>query len=688
MPDAFSTATRALTSAFGRTPRPIESLSTDTQAGWQRPTATQLKAIAAISDRTPAERSLGFVAADLRANGYEPEEEAEYRLLHEIATRKGQLEAEQARLRSLFRRFDNLYYPEAIEELGGADHWPDGRKPGRVHISVNTPPVYVDIPASLQAVPPVENYVAASSDDEERSAAARAERLYFQWKEDSDFELEVHKGCIVKALYGFTFAKVWWDSIERLPKVRIIDSPENLYVGWGDSDYRRMDWTIYCYGMSPLAAEETYGVKVTPIPVGNGFVPYVSGGDHSDPLDTINSRSTEVNHGRMPDEYEQTQVEVYDYWYKVPTKTKTGRASKPEIWNAIYVGNALVENARHAEYDDLPYIPLRNTYIPGSPYGRPELYDLEQMFREKDERITEAAQMIHSVVGGQMWQVVGSEAPDSMADNMVPRPGKVATPGPNAELKAIQPFVPQFAVEDYLKRADAEIESMSGLNDLLIGRAPATILGSSKAITALVANYEARIRMKRDLLYRFRKDVWATAAKVWEAKDRDVREILDGRHRLNIIAPEITPRDQLENAQKAMNLVGARLWSMERAMDSTGVEDPEEEKNLIRLEQTDPALNPAAVQTQVSLAAGMQQLGIQPGSVSGQPGAPTTAQTDNSARTLNAAPAGTSSLNAPENKGIASDQATPLNAREGKATVQTMVQGGEASGRILTDTPL
>ena len=691
MADLMQTATKALTSSFGRRPTPIYNVSSDAQAGWMNLTPSQLKAIAKTSDRA-VNQALGFAGAELRANGYAPEEETEYRLLAEIATRKGQLESEQNRLRSLFRRFDNLYYPETITDPGGADHWPEGAKPGRVHTSLNSPPVYVDIPASLQAVPPVENYVAASSDEEERSAAARAERLYFQWKEDSDFELEIHKACIVKALYGFTFAKVWWDSIEKMPKVRIIDSPENLYVGWGDSDYRRMDWTIYCYGLSPLAAEETYGVSVEPVMVGDGkYAAYVRqspGGSHSDPLQQTGPQQSEMPGGRMADAYEKTQVEVYDYWYKVPKRTKSGKPGKPEIWNAIFVGNAMVENSKHPEYDNLPYIPLTNTYIPGSPYGRPELYDLEQMFREKDERISEGGQMIHSIVGGQMWQVVGSGAPDTISDNMIPKPNKVATPGPDAELKAITPFVPQFALEDYMKRLDGELETMSGLNDLLIGRAPATILGSSKAITALVANYEARIRMKRDLLYRFRKEAWAMVAGVWEAKSSDVREIIDGRHRLHIIAPELTPRDQLENAQKAVNLVGARLWSMERAMDSTGVEDPEEEKNLIRLEQTDPALNPAAVQTQISLAAGMQQLGIQPGSPGAPAGAPTAQQTDNSARTLNAAPAGTSSLNAPENKGIASRQATPANAREGKATVQTMVQDGEASGRILTDTPL
>lgn len=627
------------------------------------------------------EQARVLARARVVAGGGDPDEDPEYLLLAEIARHKSELEAEQNRLRSLFRRFDNLYYPQTIQEQGGADHWPEGAVKGRVHTSLNSPPVYVDIPASLLAVPPVENYLAASSDDEERAAAARCERLYFQWKEDADFELEIHKACVVKALYGFTFAKVWWDALEEMPAVRIIDQPENLYVGWGDSDYRRMDWTIYCYGLSPQAAEEEFGVAVTPLKYGEGkYVSYVSAGaDHSDPLNQ--TRATDIG-DRMRSTYEELQVEVYDYWYKKPK----GKGKRPEVWNAIFVGNQMVENALHKEFTELPYISLRNTYIPGSPYGRPELYDLEQLFREKDERITAGGQMIHSIVGGQMWQIVGSEAPEAVSDNFIPKPNKVATPGPNAELKAITPFVPQFALEDYLKRLDEEMTTISGLNDLLIGRAPATILGSSKAITALVANYEARIRMKRDLLYDFRKKVWAFVASVWESKDSDVKAIIDGRHRLHIIAPELTPRDQLENAQKALNLVNGRLWSMERAMDATGVEDPEEEKNLIRMEQTDAALNPASVQTQVSLAAGMQALGIGPGGAPAPAGgAPTADQANNSVRTLNGAPAGTQSLNAPENAGVAPPQGAPDNA---KALAQTMVQGGEASGRIVTQVPI
>ena len=66
------------------------------------------------------------------------------------------------------------------------------------------------------------------------------------------------------------------------------------------------------------------------------------------------------------------------------------------------------------------------------------------------------------------------------------------------------PSCPRFQLEEYLARIDRELVDVSGLNDLLRGIAPARVLSSSKAINALVANYEARIRIKRDLFFRWR----------------------------------------------------------------------------------------------------------------------------------------------------------------------------------------
>ena len=598
--------------------------------------------------------SVKMLEQSLTGQGVDPKQSEEHALLQEILGRKQLVEPEQNRLRSLFRRMDNLYHPETIT-LGGADHWaddPSARLAGRAHVSVNVHHAYVQIPAAIQAVRPVVNYVPTGPTPPEREASQLRERLYFRWWDANEMDLMHEHAALLKELYGHTAAKIYWDPIAEIPKVSIIERPENLYLGFGNSDFNRLDWALYCYGMSPQSVQEDYGVDVIPVKQGDKYFPYTTRGTHDDPIGNVWSNTFDRNPLRRETAYEQMQVEVYDYWYKVPTKP--GRA--PIVYNAIFVGNTLVKNEAHPEYQgQIPYVHLPNGKIPGSPYGKPALYDAEQLLREKDERVTAMAQMIQSVVGGQMWQLVGAEAPDEVPPNALPKPGRVATPGPGNELRAIQPFIPNFQIEQYIARVDRELAVATGLNDLLLGLAPAQVLGSSRAIAALIANYEARLAPKRKVFYQWMRQVWEMCARIWEIKNPAVAEIIAGEYRIDIVAPELTPRDTLELASTAINLVQNRLWSAERAMDRVGVEDPIGEKDLIRDEQTDATLNPAAVATMSQVMQQMAMLQQQQAVMSQE-------QAANAQRTLQQGVPGSQSLNQPENQAQLPPEALPANA--------------------------
>jgi hypothetical protein len=607
--------------------------------------------------------SIKMLESSLTGRAENPGENEELLLLQEILGRKQMVEPEQNRLRSLFRRMDNLYHPETMT-LGGADHWaedPSARLAGRAHVSVNIHHAYVQIPAAIQAVRPVINYIATGPTPEERQTAQLRERLYFRWWDANDMDLTHEHAALLKELYGHTAAKVYWDPVADLPKVSIIERPENLYLGFGSSDYNRLDWAIYTYGMSPQSVQEDYGVEVIPVKQGEKWFPYTTRGTHADPIGNVWSNSFERNPLRRESAYEQMQIEVYDYWYKVPTKP----GDAPLVYNAIFVGNTLVKNDPHPEYQgQIPYIHLPNGKIPGSPYGKPALYDAEQLLREKDERITAMAQMIQSVVGGQMWQLVGAEAPDEVPANALPKPGRVATPGPGNELRAIQPFIPNFQIEQYIGRIDRELAVATGLNDLLLGLAPSQVLGSSRAIAALIANYEARLAPKRKVFYSWMRQVWEMCARIWEVKDPAVKEIIDGEYRIEIVAPELTPRDTLELASTAINLVQNRIWSAERAMDRVGVEDPVGEKELIRDEQTDATLNPSAVATMAQVMNMMKQMQMQEQQMQAEMDAAggQMAQAQNAARTQNPPVPGSQALNQPENQAQAPAESLPANA--------------------------
>jgi hypothetical protein len=633
----------------------------------------------------------------------------EQAVLEQIAERKHEVDPEQQQFASECDRWDNLYYPDTILPHAGASHWaehPSATTPGRTHISLNVPPVYVDVPASLQSVPPVENMVSNLPDDTGRQMAAMVERVYFAWKEEETWDLKCHRACVTKSLYGRTAAKVYWDDEKQRPCVTVVDQPRNLYFGWGDSDYSRLNWSLYVYRQTPEQVAEEWGLDVSSEEDNKGnVIPFVlprGGYDHSSP-DFALPTTTRARPAQP------MEVEVYDYWYRKPKKTQPKRGSRykgiaMETWNAIFVGNECVKNEVHKEFDGrIPYVPLFNTFIPGVPSGRPELFDIEMLIREKDERLSAGGQMLNKTIDGQYWQLVGPEAPDVVPAGATPKANKVATPGAGNRIESIDPWMPEFQLEAYLGRIDREMTDVSGLNDLLRGLAPATVLSSSKAITALVANYEARIRIKRDLFYQFRSEVWMLVALVWGSKQSALRPLFDGIARLVQTAPSLTPRDDMETSAMAANLVQSKLWSQKRGMDRVGVDDPETEADIIRSERTDASMFPADVATMAQLMTVLQSLGY---------GAPPAAeealgQQAGSLAEMRAQLGGRSgvpSLNAPEEQPGVPPEGMPANTPEGAEAAgviapeggavplaedirsQTMLQGGETTGRILTDT--
>jgi hypothetical protein len=621
-------------------------------------------------------KALSMEKQRLNAIGEVAEENEYFAIIGDAIVKKQMVEPEQNRMRALYRRYDHYFHPQTFT-LGGADHWaedPSARLSGRSHVSVNVHSSYVQIPASLQAVTPVVNYVPTGPTPEERSQASRRERVFYAWWDANDMDLRLEEACLLKSLYGTTAAKIYWDPTTKLPRVQVVDTPENLYLGYGTSDYSRIDWALYSYGISPQAAIEDYGINVIPVNDGSKWYPYTSASTHDDPIASIYLNSYHRDPIRYQTAYDQMKIEVMDYWYKHPTTP----GKPPLVCNAIIVGNTVVKKTEHPEFDGvIPYIILRNSMIPGSPYGKPELYDIEQLLREKDEKITAQAQMIHSVVGGQMWQLVGAEAPDEVPANAIPKPNQVATPGAGNRIESINPFIPQFQVEDYNKRIDRELAVVSGLNDLLLGLAPSSVLGSSRAIAQLMANYEARISPKRKILYSWLQNVWEVCGRVWENKDRSVSTILDGEYTIAITPPELTPRDTIELAQTAINLVQNRLWSAERAMDRMGVSDTEGEKELIRDEQTDATLNPAAVQTMGTLIQMFAQLQQQPPAEAQQMAQAGQASAMEAMASLNPAQGGMPMLNGPTDGGVPPEESLPQNAQGGGADLMSMLQGAQ-----------
>jgi len=636
-----------------------------------------------------------------RAATYENVDPDTKRIIRELARRVESVRQEQDRFRVWCNRADDLYYSTVFTQ-GGADLWPTDSSAtikGRSHVSINSPKVYVDVPSSLQGVKPIENMLATDTTTSAREAASEMERIYSAWKNDQNYELLFNKATVVKSLYGRTAGRVYWDADLGRPVAEVIEQPRNLYMGYKSDKYDELEWAAYVQRYEPNALVEAYGVDLTPVK---------GDGDDVYPLAVLPQQMTfhglESRTDRDYLNFGAARIEVWDYWCRKPI-WKDGVFSHMVTTNTVIAGTLVIQGPdEYPEYEgNLPYVPLFNSFIPGIPSGRSELHDSEHLIREKYEKVTAGSQMISNGVAGDFWQLVGPDAPTRVPPNLKPKRNELVGPGPGNRIEVITPFIAQFQLEQYLTRIDRELAAVSGLNDLLLGLAPAQVLSSSKAINALIANYEARMAMPRKLLYEWRRSMWDKALLVYAYHNETIQDVVDrGAGFLEIKDPSLAPRDDMETATRASNLVSAKLWSQRSAMDAVGIDDPETEQDLIREESTDATLWPERVQVMAQLMAALQSLGLNPpqGAVDQAQGQAASGGNDLRAALGGATADNTTGSQTPDTQG----QTPPIPGAPPSAggeqpfaqaptadtlpMMQGMLQNGEAKGRIMTQQKL
>ena len=624
------------------------------------------------------------------------------RLQRQLQNRIGGIKVEHDKFATEAARMDALFYSTTYTPFG-ADLWADDPNlsiDGRSHVSVNSPQVYVEVPAALQSTPPIENMVAIEDSEQARTDANALERLRESWKVDEMWQMKRHKGAIVKGIYGRTASFVYPDKDKGYPCADVVINPRNLYMGFKDDNYAELEWAAQVTLMDPLTVQERYSVEVDAREASDGtIIPWV--------VSALDATGADIPRPEL--NWGPARIEVWDYWFrKVGKAGKRGEYSKMETWNVIVVGNEVVREEKYDYYEGvIPYVPLFNTFIPGTPTGRSELHDMEQLIREKMTRITAGAQMIQKATAGDYWQITGENAPARGAANVKPTLNQTISPGPGNRFESIAPFIAEFQLEQFLGRLDREMAIISGLNDLLLGLAPSAVLNSSKAINALIANYEARIAMRRLLFYEWDRRTWELTCRVWanmkgEGGKLLKRIIKNGMPRMDILDPSLSPRDEMETANRAASLVAAKLWSQARGMDAVGVDDPEQEQNIIRRESTDATLWPDRVNLMVQLmaalnsaaaqmpqgaaqqVAGQQQSGalaLQDALGMATPGLGVGQQTGAG---VNVEDFGTPPVEGANNSPFAQGPKGQLGAQP--TQVQSMVSDGKLSGRILNNT--
>jgi hypothetical protein len=520
-------------------------------------------------------------------------------------------ESYQANLISKYRILHHYYNPL------NQDQWPKDKveRPGKIHVTANLCKTACDVDARVQSLLPRFTIPMANIPADDRKRAEGTEQLMKEWLDLSGVDEWLHILCQVRSIYGKGVLKPFWDDDLRRGDVSVIENPANLRIGWGSSDYHAIDWTVYEYGLSPQEAMHRWpDLRIEPGPSLDS-PPRVrtEESSHTDPLNQNTDEFWSPMY-REYSEYERKQVRVWDYWYKDEDGTPM---------NAIMVNGVICEGpTAHSELADIPYIPIENDHEPGSPEGISTMEPILDTQQEFNRLLSHGLQHVADEVDP-AWYISGPSA-DTVEAGIVPKAGHVIGVGENTP-GAWPKTANTFPIESMLSELWNDFHRLTGLPEVMFGQTPGADT-SGRAIAVQVEAAANRLDPRRRRLYAGLKQLlifWVKMAEkknpvitVQEAdeengieeKTASVGDLVKGFYQWKIIAPELTPRDNFEVTQNEINKVNAKLTSFRSAMDAIGVEAPENELSIITEEQSNLKLNPAAVQSQVSVYTIMQQV--------------------------------------------------------------------------------
>jgi hypothetical protein len=524
--------------------------------------------------------------------------------------RKSQTDSYQGQVRAKHANLHQWYRP------ADGDQWPDdrSRRPGAVHITHNVIQPGVDTEARLESLIPRCTLIPTSPDEETANKAEAIEKMMLFFLEDSGWETWLPTLNKSRGIYGKGAIKVFWNEDKKQPDCRVLEIPSNLRFGWGSSDFSVIDWAMYEYSLSPTEALRQFPeIEFEAEGRGKALLVLRSTGDHADPLETISptnesqARRNDIQ-GRVPDGYEDSQVDIWDYWYKDEHNV---------VRNARFVQGALATKiVGHPELRNIPYIPVEFDHELGSPEGMSLVEGLVDVQYEINRALSHWVQLIRDNLDP-AWQM----NVDAVPAGIVPNAGEIIATGEgNTKINPIEKPVNQFPIAQLLQELYRSFHFNSGLSEILFSLPP----GAQTAGRALAIQIEAsanRIDPRRRLLYNALKQLLEFWSFMLEKKNPKVTvtgpdgqpievgvgDMLKGQRRWKFVAPEITPRDVIEATTNVINKVQAKLVSLEAGMDELGVDSPLEMKRMIEQERTNAALFPGDTQAY----AAVQQLLLQ-----------------------------------------------------------------------------
>lgn len=532
-----------------------------------------------------------------------------------VASAAARYDATNAYAGAIQKEYDRYmgYYDPAE-----GDQWPydADERPDMIHATINMVKNAVDIESRLQGILPRISLMPSNPHDQnERDLAEVVEKMHLNWLEDSGWDVWLTDFCRIRAIAGKGVLQPYWDDDLNQPSVYVIEHPASLRVGYGDRrNFRKKDWAIYEYTLSPLEAQANWpDIRIDYDRRKKSFTVW-RGTDHTDPLDTIpnygmvGSRGGRAGSTLHEWEDEATEVRVWDYWYK-----KLDENRKSIVCNATIVEGQLVDGPNeHPEFIDIPFIVVENDHRPGSPEG---ISSVKYMIDIQDEYNRAVSHWLQNIADytDPAYQVTGENS-NQIPAGRIPKGGEMIPTGTNNEIKPINRPQNIFPMQMAIAELKDAYHKTTGLSEIVFGALP----GSQSSGRALATQIEAvanRISPRRDRLYTSGiKEVFRFWRFMAEKKDAEIpftdeegaeqtlrlKPLFDRVGKWKITAPEITPRDAIEFATLIQNRINGKTLDLESGIDKLGEDNPGDIVRRIMAERNNIDLFPGDVQMKLA----------------------------------------------------------------------------------------
>lgn len=197
--------------------------------------------------------------------------------------------------------------------------------------------------------------------------------------DDNGGMAKFEQGAEIGSAYGGTIYKLWLDKKAKRVNISLLETPQNYFAGWSNSDFRDRDYDAYLYQISETQASKLYGDKLKAgeyfetAQEGNPFS--INNNITSDPISTLNdspmARTTTSRKMVNVVEFTGTLCEWSNDGKKMIDDCKPGE-EKP--FNALIVGGKVVQVIM--DPDLLPrYFLIPNQVVPRRAWGASDISD-------------------------------------------------------------------------------------------------------------------------------------------------------------------------------------------------------------------------------------------------------------------------------------------------------------------------